>query len=52
MIDFDKLSPEGRELLAEIMRQRAEKIPAEIAKLEAELRDVNAWLAKHAAQHN
>jgi hypothetical protein len=41
------LSPEGRALLADIMRRREVQIGQEIAKLEAERVAVLEWLAAH-----
>ncbi len=41
------LSPESKALLVEIMRERRRKAEAEIAKLQQEVRDLDAWLAEH-----
>lgn len=43
------LSPQGRALLVEIMRERVEKISAEIARLDEERRQTVEWLAANDA---
>lgn len=45
-----QLSADNQALLAEIMRERARKIDEEIARLQAERRDIEAWLAEHEHQ--
>ncbi len=41
------LSPESQALLAEVMRDRRCKVAAQIAKLQDELRGIDAWLNEH-----
>jgi hypothetical protein len=45
MIRPEDLSPEGLQLLTQIMRERVEKIGSEIARLQTERRQVIEWLA-------
>lgn len=44
------LTPEDRAQLAEFMARQRDKIPAQIADLQAAMRDHNAWLAEFAPE--